>query len=192
MECLFKERAYSRILLLSVFLSAPGAALAADNGFYLGLASSDVESDYALGPAVAGSAADDRGFKGIVGMRPLDSFAIEANYVDFGETVLPVSVACITTPCPTEASIDSQAVSVSAVGLFTFPAVDLFARVGYARWQSDLAPFATEEREGTDPTYGAGAQLRVGSFALRFEYERFNFDDDSADLVSVGFTYTFL
>jgi OmpA-OmpF porin, OOP family len=64
--------------------------------------------------------------------------------------------------------------------------------VGYARWQSELAPFATEEREGTDPTYGAGAQVRVGSFALRFEYERFNFDDDATDLVSVGFTYTFL
>lgn len=192
MECSIYQRACSRSLLLSVLLWAPGAALAADNGFYLGLASSDIDSDYEIGPAASGGPEDDRGFKGIVGFRPLDSFAIEANYVDLGETVIPVSVACITTPCPTAASIDSQAVSVSAVGLFTFPAIDLFARVGYARWQSELAPFATQEREGTDPTYGAGAQVRVGSFALRFEYERFNFDDDSADLVSLGFTYTFL
>jgi OmpA-OmpF porin, OOP family len=192
MECSMHERAYGRNLLLSVLLFAPGVASAADNGFYVGLASSEVESDYEIGPAASGGPEDDRGFKGIVGFRPLDSFAIEANYVDLGETVVPVAVACITTPCPTEASIDSQAVSVSAVGLFTFPAVDLFARVGYARWQSELAPFATQEREGTDPTYGAGAQVRVGSFALRLEYERFNFDDDAADLVSVGFTYTFL
>ena len=128
-----------------------------------GLASSDVSSDYELGPAASG-ADDDRGFKGIVGFRPLDSFAIEANYVDLGETVVPLSLACVTTPlCPTEASIDSQAISVSAVGLFTLPLVDLFARVGYASWESELAPFATQDRSGSDPTYGAGAQVRLGS-----------------------------
>jgi hypothetical protein len=192
MECSLRKRACWRSLLLSASLVAPGAALAADNGFYLGLASSEVSSDYDLGPAVAGDADDDRGLKGIVGFRPLDAFAIEANYVDFGETRVPLNLACITVPCPTEAQIDAQAVSVSAVGLFALPLVDLFARVGYARWESDLAPFGTEEREGGDATYGAGAQVRLGSFALRLEYERFDFDDDSAELVSLGFTYTFL
>jgi OOP family OmpA-OmpF porin len=192
MECSLRNRACWRSLLVTVFLIAPSAVLAADNGFYLGLASSDVSSDYDLGPAVAGDADDDRGFKGIVGFRPLDSFAIEANYVDLGETVVPLSLVCVTVPCPTQASIDAQAVSVSAVGLFTLPLVDLFARVGYARWEAELAPFATEKRDGSDPTYGAGAQVRLGSFALRVEYERFKFDDDDADLVSVGFTYTFL
>jgi len=192
MECSLRNGAYWRSLMLSASLVAPGAALAADNGFYLGLAASDVSTDYDLGPAAVGDADDDSGFKGIVGFRPLDSFAIEANYVDFGESRIPLSVACVTTPCPTEASIDSQAVSVSAVGLFALPLVDLFARVGYARWESELAPFGAEEQEGGDATYGAGAQVRLGSFALRLEYERFDFDDNSADLVSVGFTYTFL
>ena len=79
-------------------------------------------------------------------------------------------------------------------GMLALPLVDLFARVGYANWDSDLdaAGFASQKRDGSDPTYGAGAQVRLGSFALRFEYERFDFDDDSADLVSIGFTYTFL
>jgi hypothetical protein len=182
-------------LLLSAFLFAPGgAALAADNGFYLGLASADVSSDYDLGPAAVGDANDDRGFKGIVGFRPLDAFAIEANYVDFGDTTVPLAIACITTPCPNQASIDSQAISVSAVGMLALPLVDLFARVGYAKWNSDLdvAALASQERDGSDPTYGAGAQVRIGSFALRLEYERFELDDNSADLVSIGFTYTFL
>ena len=40
----------------------------------------------------------------------------------------------------------------------------LFARVGYASWESELAPFATQDRSGSDPTYGAGAQVRLGSF----------------------------
>jgi OOP family OmpA-OmpF porin len=191
MERSLRNHAFWRSLLISACL-APGAAFAADNGFYLGLASSDVSSDYELGPAAIGDADDDRGFKGIVGFRPLDTFAIEANYVDFGETTVPLGIACITTPCPNEAQIDSEVISVSAVGMLPLPLVDLFARVGYAKWESQLAPFATEERSGSDPTYGAGAQVRLGSFALRLEYERFDFDDDSADLVSIGFTYTFL
>jgi hypothetical protein len=108
-------------LLLMASLSAPGAALAADNGFYLGLASSEVSSDYELGPAAAGDADDDRGLKGIVGIRPLDSFAIEANYVDFGEARVPLNVLCTQAPCPNVASIDSQAISVSAVGMIASP-----------------------------------------------------------------------
>jgi len=192
MECSLRNGAYWRSLLLSAILLAPGVALAADNGFYLGLASSDVSSDYDLGPFAAGDADDDRGFKGMVGFRPLDSFAVEANYVDLGESRVPLSLVCVTPPCPTEATIDSQLVSVSAVGMFALPLVDLFGRVGYATWESELSPFVTQKRDGSDPTYGAGAQVRIGSFALRFEYERFEFEDDSSDLLSVGFTYTFL
>jgi hypothetical protein len=176
-----------RSLLLAAVVSAPGAALAADNGFYLGLASSDVSSDYAVSSLSSSGAEDDRGLKAIVGFRPLDSFAIEANYVDMGETSVPIS-----TPQST-LSIDSQALSVSAVGLIALPLVDLYGRIGMSRWESEASFFgAALEESGTDPTYGAGAQFRVGSFALRFEYERFELDDDEADLVSIGFTYTFL
>jgi hypothetical protein len=190
MERTLRNGPFWHSLPLVVLLSAPGAALAADNGFYLGLASSDVSSDYELGPAV-GDADDDRGFKGIVGFRPLDSFAIEANYVDFGEARLPLACAGLT--CPTEALVDSQAISVSAVGMFALPLVDLFARVGYARWESDLSVSGSSaESADSDPTYGAGAQVRLGSFALRIEYERFELDDDNVDLTSIGFTYTFL
>jgi hypothetical protein len=189
MEGSLRNSACWRSLLVTVFLSAPGAALAADNGFYVGLATSDVSSDYELGGLAGGDADDGSGFKGIVGLRPLDSFAIEANYVDLGETIVPLSVPPPCIGCATTAQIDSEAVSVSAVGFLALPLVDLFARVGYARWESEGS---ASETEGSDPTYGAGAQFRVGSFALRFEYERFEFDDDNADLVSVGFTYTFL
>lgn len=192
MECSLRNRAYWRTLLLSTCLAAPGAAFAADNGFYLGLASSDVSSDYDVGPFAGGDADDDRGLKAIVGFRPLDSFAIEANYVDMGTSRVPLNLVCVTAPCPTEATIDSQAISVSAVGLLALPLVDLYARVGYSKWESELQPFVAQKREGSDPTYGAGAQMRLGSFALRFEYERFDFDHDAADVVSIGFTYTFL
>lgn len=193
MERSLRNASHWRRLLLAALLLTPGAVLAADNGIYVGLASSDVSSDYDVGAfASAEPVDDDRGFKAIVGFRPLDSFAIEANYADLGDTRVPLGVLCIPgTPCLNETSVDSQAVSVSALGLIALPLVDLYGRVGVARWESEQSAFA-QKREGTDPTYGAGAQVRVGSFALRIEYERFDFDDDSADLVSIGFTYTFL
>ena len=192
MERSLRNVSYRYSLLLSASLLAPGAAFAADNGIYVGLASSDVSSDYGVGAVASGPVDDDGGFKAIVGFRPLDSFAIEANYADLGDTRVPLGLACVTTPCPAEVSIDSRAVSVSAVGLFALPLVDLYARVGVARWESKETSFLAQRSEGTDPTYGAGAQVRVGSFALRMEYERLDFDDDSADLLSIGFTYTFL
>ena len=180
------------VLTLALCLAAPGVALSADNGFYLGGSASNVSSDYASPPPASTRTDDDDGFKLIGGFRPLDAFAIEANYVDLGTTRVPLTLACVTLPCPTEASIDSQALSVSAVGLFTLPLVDLYGRVGVARWETERRIFGSLEDEGSDPTYGAGVQLRLGSFALRVEYERFDFGDDSVDLRSIGFTYTFL
>lgn len=194
MECSLHNRGYLRSLLLTVLLLPPGVVLSADNGFYVGASSSDVSADYEPNPGqfAHGPEDDGSGFKLIAGLRPLDSLAIEANVVDLGDTHAALSVACITSPCPSEISFDAQAVSVSAVGLLSLPFVDLFARAGVARWESERTIFSTQKSEGTDPTYGAGAQLRFGSFALRLEYERFELADDAADTVSLGFTYTFL
>lgn len=189
MECLLRNGC--RLLGLALAMAAPSAALAADNGFYLGGAASNVSSDYSL-PSGAGAVDDDDGRKLIAGIRPLDKFAIEANYVDFGTTRAPLNIACVTVPCPSQTAIESQALSVSAIGMFKLPLVDIYGRVGMARWETERSVLATQKDEGTDPTYGAGIQLRVGSFALRVEYERFELGDESTDLRSIGFTYTFL
>ena len=175
-------------LVVSACVAAPGAALAADNGFYVGLASSDVSSDYAAESLSSSGVDDDRGLKAIVGFRPLDSFAIEANYIDMGETQMSIAAAPQNT-----LSIESDALSVSAVGPIALPLVDLYGRLGVTHWETEASVIGASHKEsGSDPTYGAGAQFRVGSFALRFEYERFELDEDSSDLVSIGFTYTFL
>jgi OmpA-OmpF porin, OOP family len=192
MECSLRNRSRSFRLALAVSLATPGVALCADNGVYFGGSVGDVSSDYEPGFASVGAPQDDDGFKLIGGFRPLDALALEANYVDLGTTRVPLNLVCITLPCPSEASIDSRAVSASVVGLFSLPLVDLYGRVGVARWEAERRTVVSQDDSGTDPTYGAGVQLRFGSFALRVEYERFDFGDDSADLRSVGFTYTFL
>jgi hypothetical protein len=191
MDCSLRLGTYACKLALASLLVTPGVALAADNGFYLGGAASDVSSDYTI-PLGAGPVQDDDGLKLIGGIRPLDSFAIEANYVDLGTTRGPLNIACTTAPCPSQIDIESQALSVSAVGLFSLPLVDLYGRIGVARWETERSILVAQKTEGSDPTYGAGVQLRLGSFALRVEYERFELGDDSADLRSIGFTYTFL
>ena len=94
MERSLRNRAHWRsLLILATAAAAPGAAFAADNGFYLGLASSEVSSDYAASSISASGADDDRGLKAIVGFRPLDSFAIEANYVDMVNVLDEVKLA---------------------------------------------------------------------------------------------------
>ena len=74
--------------------------------------------------------------------------------------------------------------------------VDLFARVGAIDWSADVTARDLDIRgsdDGTDFTYGVGAQFRVWSLSLRAEYELYDISDaDTVDLISVGVTWTFL
>lgn len=173
---------------LGMTLAAASAAHAQDNGIYVGGSLGDVSSDYdwRLGGA-EGGADDESAFKVIGGVRPFDPFAVEVNYVDLGRTTVPVPAV------GGEAAVDSRALSVSAVGFYALPLLDVFGRVGVARWESEpralFASFDTDD--GTDLTYGVGAQIRLGGFSVRAEYETFDVDDGSVDLASIGVTYTF-
>jgi hypothetical protein len=75
--------------------------------------------------------------------------------------------------------------------------VDLFAKVGLVSWDADIrAAFEDivdrDSDSGTDPTFGLGVALRLGSFAVRAEGELFDVDGtDDLYMVSVGATYTF-
>lgn len=175
------------------------SAHAQDNGIYIGAAAADVSTDFDLAIATSAYDVDDEssGFKLIGGIRPLDPFGIEVNYVDLGEMDATLSAACPPAAggtCPASATFDARALSVSGVGYYSLPFVDLFGRVGVARWESDreFSLLGDDSESGTDMTYGVGVQLRFLSLALRLEYERFDLDRDSVDSVSLGLTYTFL
>lgn len=196
MENVYDRRRLYRFPLLLLAALTPAVGWCADNGIYIGgsLAAPSPNLDWSTshGPEDEG-----KGFKAIIGARPLDWLAIEANYVDLGETAVTLIVACPPTPgfpCPNEETFDATAVSVSVLGMKALPLVDLYARLGTARWETErqvrFGPL--QERAGTDLTYGLGLQARLGSFAFRAEYERFDFDGDEIDSLSVGFTYTFL
>jgi Outer membrane protein beta-barrel domain len=175
-------RKYILAGLASAFVLTSLPASAADNGIYLGgsIGQTGVqidEFDYD---------ADATSYKVIAGWRFLDWLAVEGNYIDFGSADDRVS--------GTRLETDLSGVSLSAVGFLPAGPVDLFARVGAVDWSADLSAegFGRDSEDGTDFTYGVGAQFRVWSLSIRAEYEIFDLDDADVDMLSVGVTWTFL
>ena len=165
-------------------LSLP--ALSADNGIYIGasVGQSGVQYDEDFEGENFSFDASATGFKAIAGWRFIDWLAVEANYVDLGSGD------------DNGIETDVNGVSLSAVGFVPVGPVDLFARVGAVNWNADFdAPNlgVSESDDGTDLTYGVGAQFRVWSLSIRGEYEVFDISDaDTVDMFSIGVTWTFL
>ena len=178
-----KFAAVAALGALSLAAIAPQAA-AADNGFYIG--AGVTQSTFDLGDV--SDSLDDNSFKLIVGFRPLNWLAVEANYIDLGgETFDDPNIGRF--------SIDSTAITVSALGIAELGVIDLYARLGMANWKmdADINGFSGSE-DGWEPTYGVGIGAHFGSFGIRGEWETFNADDLDTDIstVSLSFTYTFL
>lgn len=180
-----------RFSLIAVLATSAGLtalpAMAADNGIYLGasLGQGGVQADQVINGVDFD--ASSLGFKVIAGWRFLDWLAVEANYVDLGtgdDKVQGVKVES-----------DVSGISASAVGFLPIGPVDLFARVGAINWDADLDVSGVSGNfsdDGTDLTYGVGAQFRVWSLSIRGEYEVFDIEGADVDLISVGVTWTFL
>jgi OOP family OmpA-OmpF porin len=162
---------------------------AVDNGIYLGasIGQSGVDIDEAVSTGGDDFSADATGFKVIAGWRFLDWLSIEGNYVDLGSGDDTVDGGRV--------EVDASGLSLSAVGFLPIGPVDLFARVGAISWDADfeVEDFGKVSDDGTDLTYGVGAQFRVWGLSVRAEYEQFDIDDvDTVDLISLGVTWTFL
>jgi hypothetical protein len=174
-----KFAAIATLGALSLAAIAPQAA-AADNGFYIGAGLTSTEFD----AGDVSDSLDDNSFKLIVGFRPLDWLAVEANYIDLGSAD------------DDDFSIDAKATTVSALAIAEFAVIDLYARVGMANWKIDasVAGLGSGSDDGWEPTYGVGIGAHFGSIGVRAEYEKFNVDDLDTDVntVSLSFTYTFL
>jgi hypothetical protein len=180
-------------------MSFAGAAQAADNGIYIGGAvtrtSIDTGSDFVESAPDFSLDDDDNGFKVIAGIRPFDWLGFEANYVDFGNIELNNSGATLPS-----GEFELTGIDAFAVGYLSAPFIDLFAKAGVIRWDSDFAVtggvsnlLISDSDSGTDFAYGAGVQARLGSLAARLEYERFEVDNtEEVAMISLGVTYTFL
>jgi OmpA-OmpF porin, OOP family len=167
-------------LLLSGLLVS-NITLAADNGIYLGVGVSQSQVDYDAGGLKFDG--DDTKYKAIVGVRPLDWLAFEANYVDFGV----IDAAAV--------SQELKGVDAFVVGLFEIGLVDFYAKAGLIRWDQsiDVAGLNILDSSGTDAAYGAGIQVHLGSLSVRGEYEKFDIRNTTdAGLMTLAVTWTFL
>ena len=188
------------ILLPCALFALAAQASAAERdlrGFYLGAGIGNATLELEDSESTADFKGDDTGVKAIAGYRILDWLAVEANYAQYGE------------PSDRVFGIDLEgdfsAFSASAIALLPLQSVDLFGRAGIAAWDGTLRSVGfggSASEDNVDPLFGLGAQVRLGGFALRVEWEALllSFDDDDddesdgddwVDMLSVGLTYQF-
>ena len=181
-----------RKLLMAVALTlASGAVLAQDNGFYLGAGVSqskikDIGRDFDV-DSLNDFEIDDTAWKIIAGFRPLDFLAVELNYMDLGSESTTLGALG-------GVSAEAKAFSGYVVGFLPVTLVDLYAKAGLARWETEGRALDFDiDDDGTEFAWGVGAQVRLGSLAARLEYEQFDIDNtDGLELLTLGLTWTFL
>ncbi|MFC6669688.1 outer membrane beta-barrel protein [Marinobacterium aestuariivivens] len=129
----------------------------------------------------------DKGYKVFAGYRVNDYFAAEFFYTDLGQAVFKDGVDTL--------KLEADTVGVAALGMVPINEyVDLYAKVGFHNWDADLNLAGTGislSDDGTDPVYGAGINYTVNHISVRFEFERYELDDEDVDLISGGVAYNF-
>jgi len=178
-------------------LALIGNSEAAEHGAYIGASVGKARTKFA-GNAAASSSdvfrAKDDAFKVTGGFRALDWLGIEGSYLDLGEVEQVVDFADFS-----GFSQEQHGLAAFAVFYHEIANIDLFAKAGVVKWNADgsfsgVAGRTDASEEGTDGAWGLGLQGRLGSFALRLEYERLDFETVGGQirkpgLVSVGFTW---
>jgi len=166
------------ICLAGSILGMPSAAVAgADSGFYIGAGVGDAsvkDTDFD---------ASDSAYKLFggynIGFIPLVDFAVEASYVDFGK------------PSTSTESVEISGLNAFGLAGLSFGPFGIFAKAGAISWDSDSTSGSVSSSDsGTDPAYGVGARLAIGSFSVRAEYEVYDLKSD-LDMISVSGVFTF-
>ena len=198
--------------LCGVLMLIGGAANAADLlGAYVGGAvgqgwTNGTDLDVA-GASYGEFNANHSAFKVMAGIRPLPLLGAEVAYVDFGH-----AHQSLAGPDSGSAEVHLRGAAAFAILYLPVPIVDVYAKAGLAslRTTSSVAltrvgvgtcvigvpncgSYSAEDRD-TNARFagGVGAQLKLGPWAVRAEYERFSAAGANPALATVGFTWTFL
>jgi hypothetical protein len=179
------------MLLPALTLALMGtAAQAADNGFYLGAGVSKAKVKDIFGSG-SNLDIDNTAWKIIAGFRPIDLFAVEANYMDLGSESRSFGIGT--------AHADAKAFSAHALLFLPIPVpfLDVYGKAGLARWDlkgnTSGAALVRFDDKGTEFAWGGGAQVSFKSLSARLEYDRFDIKNtDGVNLYTLGVTWTFL
>jgi opacity protein-like surface antigen len=118
-----------------------------------------------------------------LGLVPLIDLAVEADYRDFGSFK------------NSDGTLETDLTAFDIYGLAGFDVgpIGLFAKLGYSNAEGDFKyDNGKFDESDSDVTYGLGAKFQLGSFAIRAEYESFEFEgSDDLYMFSAGAVYTF-
>jgi hypothetical protein len=136
-------------------------------------------------------------FQLMAGIRPIYFLGAEIEYVDFGHPNSSLNGA----------AADATLKGAAAFGVVYLPVplIDLYAKTGLARLQSNLkgesevhtncVPCSPSlfrlDRTDSRIVAGAGAQYKYGALAMRAEFDYFSLAGAHPNLVSFGLTWTF-
>ena len=173
-----------RRLPLTIVLALGASCAYADEGlFYLG---AGITRNSIKDVAAISSDLNATSWKALAGVRPVSFFAVEADYIDLGsQTTNYVDVST---------HLEYKAFGAFAVGFVPLPVpfLDVFGKVGLARWNSSGSSNAPSSSlfslsdDGTEFAWGVGAQVHAGKIGARLEYESFNIHNtDGANVVSL-------
>lgn len=207
----YKSLATSVAVVLG--MSVAPLSYAAGNGWYIGASVGQSEFDLGSGAeldallltdgitSTTTTDDSDTGWKLFGGFAFSENFAVEAGYVDFGESEFNTTVTAPAIAAGVyNTAVETTSFYVDLVG--TVPVTDsfnVFGKVGFNRWDVEgtisVPGFGSGtilEDDGNDVTYGVGASYSfTDSVAVRGEWERFDIDGEDMDLLSLGIQYSF-
>jgi len=171
-----------RLLLVLALALAASAAHADDGWFYAG---AGISRDSIKDITATASDLDSTSWKALVGFRPIKLVAAEADYIDLGSQssqYLDINT-----------HLKYQAFAAYGVGFIPLPVpfVDVFAKLGVARWNSSggsssPGSFFSLSDNGTQFAWGLGGQVHFGNIGARLEYENFSIrNTNGANIVSL-------
>jgi hypothetical protein len=177
-------------LLAGSLVAAPARAIDV-LGFYLGagIGQSEVAASE---PSFSASSFKENhtAWKAVAGVRPISLLGAELAYIDFGSPTGVVQGV--------NAKVDLKATALYGLFYLPIPApfIDVYGKAGYARLDGTLSATTTSGAfqasvDDDGVTAGAGAQFKLGSWAIRGEYERFMVSGSDPSLLSVSVTKTF-
>lgn len=206
------------LILLIAPLAGTGVARASDPlGLYIGAAYGQAHiraqldnlppAGYSLGEFDATHSA----YQAVLGVRPLSFLGAEITYMDFGQRSFggPTAEVAAGNNNVIGAQASQKGEGAFALLYLPVPVIDVYAKAGLSRITTNTSityvrpgvgtctidnpncADVTVGRNATDTSfaYGAGAQWKLGDWAVRGEYERFSAAGENPILLSIGMIY---
>jgi OOP family OmpA-OmpF porin len=196
--------------LLSATLFFSSSAIAqTDLSYYIGVGygMSEIDTDVTSVSNGASLDEDDNSTEIFAGVQINENFAVEAQYMDFGEATLTGDNGDRFTYQGTEyvftadnVAIEAKGESIGIAGLLGTDVTDrvhLFGKLGLHLWDTELseassAGFGKADDDGTDLFYGIGANINATEkFIVRLEAEQYEVDDWDVTNVSLSGIFAF-